>query len=60
MAELGIAEMRKYVPVKQREKRPHNFSFRSIAATNKQRTQHKRQAVKLPNNPKNKTQSIFH
>ena len=60
MAELGVAEMRKYVPGKQREERPHSISFRYIAAKSKQRTQHKRPVVKLSNNPKNKTQPIFH
>ena len=60
VAGLGIAEMRKYVPVEQPEKRPHSFPFRYIAATSEQRAQHKCPAVKLPNNPKNKTQPIFH
>ena len=60
VAELGVAEMWKYVPVKQREERPNSISFGYIAAKSKQRIQHKRPFVQLPNNPTNKTQPIFH
>ena len=58
MGGLGVAEMRKYVPVEQPKERPHGLPFRYIAAASKQRTQYKRQAFQLPSNPKNKTQSL--